>query len=809
MRSVKMRIRAVKCAAAFAIVVGMMSVATGAEDASPMFAKAVPVWPAGCATEKNAFFGFRAAFDVTDKSHATLRITGCSAYRITLNGRHVGWGPARAAYGHFRVDEIALPVAVGRNTLAIEVAGYNCRSFCHMKHPSFLQAEVAVDGRIVAATGIGCGFEAQRLPRVQKVVRYSYQRTFSEFYRLKTGCDGWKNGLGNFSPVPLEVRPAVSLLPRRAPYADFRVNGPLRPVSSAKMSFDASMKTKKTRFVEDFEKGFEDDAFQASELECNWWDLAQRYSAKDRRKATAEFAKRRSFTLTELDSVIFDAGLNDTGFPGLKVRCVRPGVLAVRFDEVLVDGEISPTRYSCANVVAWEFKEPGEYEVEAFEPYTFRFLETLAASGSFEISAPYVRTYKNPDAWRAKIESSDSALVKIFEAARETYAQNAADVFTDCPGRERAGWLCDSFFTGRSSLLFTGDLDSEHLFLENYVLPNRFENLPDGMFAMCYPADFRNGRFIPNWAMWLVIQVEEFKLRGGDPALVAAFRPKLVKLVEYLKRFRNSDGLLEKLPSWVFVEWSRANHLVQDVNYPSNMTWAEVLDVMDRLYGMPELAVEAERVRETIRRQSWNGKWFCDNAVRQPDGTLKLSGECTETCQYYAFFFRTATPATHPALWKTLVEDFGPKRKETKKHPEIWPSNAFIGNYLRLECLSREGLSAQILDETRGFFLYMAELTGTLWENIGTTASCNHGFASHVAVSYRRDVLGLRGIDRVNRTVEFRPPLGLPLDSIAMEIPVSGGGRIRAGWRKVDGRIVEELSLPDGWRRVHAAGARK
>ena len=35
----------------------------------------------------------------------------------------------------------------------------------------------------------------------------------------------------------------------------------------------------------------------------------------------------------------------------------------------------------------------------------------------------------------------------------------------------------------------------------------------------------------------------------------------------------------------------------------------------------------------------------------------------------------------------------------------------------------------------------MADLTGTLWENDGAYASCNHGFASHVI--YWMDKLGL------------------------------------------------------------------
>ncbi|MBQ2880698.1 MAG: hypothetical protein IJE40_00370, partial [Clostridia bacterium] len=92
-----------------------------------------------------------------------------------------------------------------------------------------------------------------------------------------------------------------------------------------------------------------------------------------------------------------------------------------------------------------------------------------------------------------------------------------------------------------------------------------------------------------------------------------------------------------------------------------------------------------------------------------------------------------ASPETHPKLWKTLTEDFGPYRVKEGKYPNIHPANAFIGNYLRLDILYRYGLHSQLLDEIKGYFLYMAEKTGTLWENISDTASCNHGFASYVA----------------------------------------------------------------------------
>lgn len=52
---------------------------------------------------------------------------------------------------------------------------------------------------------------------------------------------------------------------------------------------------------------------------------------------------------------------------------------------------------------------------------------------------------------------------------------------------------------------------------------------------------------------------------------------------------------------------------------------------------------------------------------------------------------------------------------------------------MRLELLRENGYYSQLLKEIKGYFLYMAELTGTLWEHKNTFASCNHGFASYVA----------------------------------------------------------------------------
>ena len=81
-----------------------------------------------------------------------------------------------------------------------------------------------------------------------------------------------------------------------------------------------------------------------------------------------------------------------------------------------------------------------------------------------------------------------------------------------------------------------------------------------------------------------------------------------------------------------------------------------------------------------------------------------------------------------------MLDEFGPKRNYEKTYPEVSKSNAFIGNYLRLEVLLREKDNEKVLDECKSFFINMAEKTGTLWEHMGENASLDHGFASIAAL---------------------------------------------------------------------------
>ena len=765
---------------------------------APKFVKAVPVWAFGLEKEMNVTLAFGVKFDVADAETAKnmiLRSTGSTIMRIRVNGEFAGYGPARGPHGWFRVDEwkIGALLKPGQNTVVIEVAGYNSNSYYHLDQPSFLQAEI-VDGagNVLAATSAD---EKSDVPafqavyshaRLQKVQRFSFQRPFIEVYDL---------GRFHHDGVGLAEQPAVKYLPRRVPQPEFAIIEP-----------KAWGPTGKVTRREKLEKPWRDRSlvnigpklkgFKLDELEIVLSDEIQRLD-------TTFDADAKPLAVDSVynagDAQVVDFGANYCGFFGFELEAASEGAkIAITFDEIATEnGDVNFLRLGTCSAIQWTLKK-GDAKCEAIEPHCARYAKIHCLEGSFKLKKFYLREYAYPAIREAAFACADKRLEEIYRAAILTYRENALDVFMDCPHRERAGWLCDSFFTARVAFDLTGKTDVEQAFLENYQLPEKFEFLPDGMIPMCYPADHNDGIYIPNWSLWFVAQLEEYSLRSPDRSTINGLRPRVEKLFKFFEKFENSDGLLEKLESWVFIEWSASSGFMQDVNYPSNMLYAAALDAAGRIYGVDAWRAKAAKIRAKIIEQSFDGEFFVDHAVRKEDGSLEVLRDRTEVCQYFAFFFKTATPESHPKLWATLLNEFGPNRIKEGGYPEIHKANSFVGNMLRLELLASANRGDQLLEESVAYNLYMAERTGTLWENDTPHASCDHGFASHVVRVFHRDVAGIYAVDAIAKKIAIRLP---KLDALAWASAVQPvpGGAIKIRWEKQDGKLAYTLETPAGY----------
>ena len=694
------------------------------------FVEAVPVWSEGREKEQNLTLSFREVVKVGIVKEANIRLTASCDYRLRVNGEFVAHGPCVAAHDYYRIDAYDLKphLRLGKNIIAIEVAGYNTPSYYLLDQPSFLQAEIEVDGEVVAATGKN--FVAYDMhQRVQDVAKFSFQRPQTESYILASDFDAWatdRKWQSDVLPEKLVKQPHKALLARGVAYPDYRIHK-AKPIAENLYKFST----------------------------------------------------------------------NSSGFLRAKIVVKRPCKLELRFDELLNDeGRVANNRLRWKPYILYDL-QAGEYELVSFEPYTMQYVEVFAEEGALEVKEISMRDYCNSDCYRAKFESSNPDLDFIFEAARETYRQNAIDIYMDCPSRERAGWLCDSYFSGRVEFALSGKSRIERNFIENFLLPTEFKDIDKGMLPMCYPADHRNRNYIPNWAMWFVLELEEYLERTGDRATIGRAKERVYGVVDYFANYLNKDGLLEKLDKWVFVDYSFSNKCVQDISYPSNMLYAEMLDAVARLYGDKALAEQASHIRKVVLEQSYNGEFFVDNALLDKQGKAVLTENTTEACQYYAFFCGVATPQSHPELWHKLCTDFHPERRKAGSYANVHPANVFIGNFLRFELLSRHGLNKQLIDEAVALYMPMVELTGTIWEFFKPKASCNHGFGSYLTHIFYRDVLGVYEVLPCEKKVRLRL-VDSGTEWCRGSIPV-GEEHIDVEWHYKGGEFDVKLQLPEGY----------
>ena len=689
-----------------------------------MFQKAKPVFADGKDKEKNYQLILRA--EVQDLRDCVLYVTAFSFYRLTVNGRFVSFGPARSAKGYARVDEIPLDAyhTESANEIVLEVAGYYCRSLSTVKQPSFVVAELRRGDEVLLATGRD--FEGYRsCYRLQKVERFSAQRHFGEIYDYTAEnifADEYRVAL-----TPSENQPTY--LPRRVPIPEYEIVETKQYVSAGIFTYDENRPCQENRY-------------SGTMMSPDWGQyyphetvsLPYRWIQKQKQE------KKRGIGdlplhLSAGEYAILDLGAIYAGFLRLDVTAQDKCNMVLGFSELCSPDEFAFTNINMQAVIEYFLPSGKRMDVQSFEPYTCRFAVLMVKEGSVTLSSFGVRTYEYPRSLMLPRNIRDGDLKKIYAAAERSFSHNAVDLFTDCPSRERAGWLCDSYFTGQAEYFLTEKSLVEEVFLENYRLYRNEGDTIEGVLPMCYPADFQaDKKFIPQWNMWYVLEVRDYLSKRNPSADKEAFRDSIYGIMGYLTRCENADGLLENLPSWNFVEWSVANEWVQDVNYPSNFLYSEVLYAVGELYGDADMIAKAEKVRKKTRELAFDGEVFVDNAERREDGILQNTRNSSEACQYYAILYGDVD--LNDEKYKKLGEyvkngfsSFDPKERQTV------PVNAFIGLYLRISALMKLGMKDVLKEDLKTFFGGMVESTGTLWEYKQFKGSFDHGFTALCALA--------------------------------------------------------------------------
>ena len=686
-----------------------------------MFNKARSVFAKGKSEEKNYQLVLRG--EAESLKGTTLYITAFSFYRLTVNGRFAAFGPARTARGYARVDEIKLDAfdsQNGKNEIVIEVAGYYCRTISTELQPSFVCAELREGENVLLATGYDFeGYVSAR--RLQRVERYSAQRHFGEVWDY-TESDIFDNKY----KVELEETAAPTYLPRRVPYTTYEKFYSDGFASAGYFKFDEERPYRLLR------SSFKIDDHWGRYTEEEVVTHPYRWLQRQKQNKTKEHGEF-PIQLGAGEYAILDMGVIKAGFIEWSARAQEDCDIVLGFSELCSPDEFEFTNINSQNVIEYFIPEGKEVDTMSFEPYTCRLAIIMVRKGSMVLTSFGVRSFEYDMSKLIKREINDPELAKIYKAAENTFAHNAVDIFTDCPSRERAGWLCDSFFTGRAEYFLTGKTLVEDAFLENYRLYQNDGNIPVGVLPMCYPSDY-NGNFIPQWNMWYVLEVKEYLTERNTSADKELFRKSIYDFLGWLSGFENDDGLLEDVEGWNFVEWSSANDWTKNVNYPTNFLYAEMLRSIAALYGDDSLIEKAHLIAKKTEELAFDGEVFVDNAMFDENGVLRNTRNVSEAGQYYAILFGEIdlNEEKYASLKRFVDDGFASFVPADRDFVHV---NAFIGLYLRICALMKLGKKDILKNDLKEFFGGMVASTGTLWEYKQFKGSFDHGFASLAALA--------------------------------------------------------------------------
>lgn len=678
------------------------------------------VWAEGQKNQMNRAFAF--VLDLGKKQMGEICLSAASCYKVIADGKLMGVGPNRTAHGYAR----AAVYPFNAQYITVEVQSHFVPNFCWVKREPFFACVLKTEsGKEYFAEDFNCFALSDR---VQKVRRYSFQRGFCETYINEKDRSAlyFCKPQNAFPRVKTEKAELPHLLPSET------LNPALSEIFAEKVIDSGYCKTSPeiAVYVDRTETliGTVIEGFKRGE----WQDFS---TDEISRITYLSGAKSGDYAYETLD---FSRIV--TGIVEVEIIAGNAGEVFFAFDEILSDEKlktIKPFRGDTANVFKWTVKKAGVYNLSAFEPYAFRYANVITSAG---VKANVkVRAYENPEAGKMLFECDDKKIEQIMEAARHTFAHNAVDLLTDCPSRERAGWLSDSFFSSVAERVFTGDNKVERAFLQNYILADKSGH-PKGMIPRCYPADYyEEDGFIPNWSLWYILEIYKYFTQYGYDETVEKSRANVEGILNYFVDFENEFGVLEDLKGWIFVEWSAANNSdhINGINVPSNACYYASLLAAAKVYDIKGLKEKAEKVKDYLLKNAYVDGFFVDNLIRNEKGDIIPTENYTETCQYYMFFFKCADKHTHKELFDKMLNEYGKSDSSVSGgnpvKKQLTPSNMIYGVYMRLELLMREQKRVELLNECVRYFYDMTQKTGTLWENNTASASCDHGFASYVS----------------------------------------------------------------------------
>jgi hypothetical protein len=255
---------------------------------------------------------------------------------------------------------------------------------------------------------------------------------------------------------------------------------------------------------------------------------------------------------------VFNMGQNLSGFPSIKIKGKKDQTIRIWVGEGLNDdGTVGQGRSGKPYYYDYTLKGEGVEEWRAkFSYYGFQYIqiEDINYKDVKDQNLPTLVDLKsnfiyNSAGEAGTFESSNVIFNKTHELINNSIKSNFQSVFTDCPQREKLGWLEEIHLNG-PGLMFNYNLES--------FIPAIMQNISDsqrenGLIPTIVPeyvvfgGDFTDS---PEWGVTGVILPWMYYEYYGDASLIEKYYPVMKKYVDYLGTKATNHIVSHGLGDW-------------------------------------------------------------------------------------------------------------------------------------------------------------------------------------------------------------------------------------------------------------------
>ncbi len=495
---------------------------------------------------------------------------------------------------------------------------------------------------------------------------------------------------------------------------------------------------------------------------------------------------------------VYDLGQNASLIPRLHVHGAAGGIVKIIPAELLkLDGSVD--RESCGGGdAAWNYTLAGSVTGEVWFPKFFyhgcRYLQV-------ELAAPAGGSPPDVDALEGVVVHSASAAAGEFACSSELFNRihslirwaqrsNLAHLITDCPHRERLGWL-EQYHLNGPSLRYEFDLGQ--------LYGKTFGDMTDaqeasGLVPSIAPdyVVFNDGfRDSPEWGSALILSAWQQFVWTSDDTPLREHYAAMQRYVDYLTS-RSSDGIVSHgLGDWFDIGPNRPGGAqltpvpltATAFYYLSTRTFADISEHLGQMDNARRYGAQAETIKG-----AFNHAFF--------DAAKDTYATGSQTAHALPLVLDLVPPEHRGAVLDGIVRDIRQRGNAI--------TAGDVGYRYLLRALADGGRSDVIYtmnnqSEKPGYGYQLAHGATSLTEawDAAPHASQNHFMLGQIMEWFYHDLAGLApdpaspGFKRV--LIKPQPVAGITWARAAHESPY---GRVEVSWRHEHGTFDLQIELP-------------